>query len=99
MGPRLYLDELGEGGGLTAAQEAVRERWLRQLDIERSAVLRSVQRYLLDTEAAKARGSAAELGPGRDKALEWFAPLVAAIRAEQELVRGPVARARPGQGF
>lgn len=83
----MYLDELGVGRALTPAQAAVRERWLRQLDAERSAVLRSVKRYLLAMESAKARGSAAELGPGRDKALEWFQPLVEGIRKEQELVR------------
>ena len=83
----MYLDELGVGRALTPAQAAVRERWLRQLDAERSAVLRSVRRYLLAMESAKARGSAAELGPGRDKALEWFQPLVEGIRKEQELVR------------
>lgn len=85
---RLYLDGLDAGGGLTEAQLAVRERWLRQLDAERSALVRSVERYLRQMQDAKARGSAAELPPGRGKVLEWFGPLVEAIRAEQEAVRG-----------
>lgn len=67
----------------------MRERWLRQLDAERSALVRSVERYLHQMADAKARGSAAELPPGRGKVLEWFGPLVEAIRAEQEAVRGP----------
>lgn len=67
----------------------MRERWLRQLDAERSALVRSVERYLHQMADAKARGSAAELPPGRGKVLEWFTPLVEAIRAEQEAVRGP----------
>ena len=93
---RLYLDGLDAGGGLTEAQLAVRARWLRQLDAERSALVRSVERYLHQMAEAKARGSAAELPPGRGKVLEWFGPLVEAIRAEQEAVRGPGLAYGPG---